>query len=94
MLNISKPAVTSKINELMSLGLVRKVRSSSDKRVYYLKTTDEVSHSYTAYDRAIDRATAEIANFFSQEEIEAFCKILSKLTDIYIGEIENGNKSD
>lgn len=94
MLNISKPAVTSKINELMSLGLVMKVRSSSDKRVYYLKTTDEVSHSYTAYDRAIDRATAEIAKSFSQEEIKAFCKILNKLTDIYIGEIENGNKSD
>lgn len=74
MLNISKPAVTSKINELMSLGLVRKVRSSSDKRVYYLKTTDEVSHSYTAYDRAIDRAPPKLPTPFPRRKLRLSVK--------------------
>lgn len=41
-LHISKPAVTSKINDMIAQGLVKKVQSQKDKRVYYLTFNDQV----------------------------------------------------
>lgn len=40
-LHISKPAVTSKINDMIAQGLVKKVQSQKDKRVYYLTFNDQ-----------------------------------------------------
>lgn len=40
-MNLSKPAVSRLINRLIKKGLLKKERSEEDKRVYYLKLTNE-----------------------------------------------------
>ena len=39
-LNFSKPSVTIMINKLIRQGLVKKVQSKTDKRVFYVELTD------------------------------------------------------
>lgn len=40
-MSLSKPAVSRLINRLIKKGLLKKERSEEDKRVYYLKLTNE-----------------------------------------------------
>lgn len=40
-MNLSKPAVSRLINRFIKKGLLKKERSEEDKRVYYLKLTNE-----------------------------------------------------
>ena len=89
MLNISKPAVTSKVNELINMGLVEKVQSEEDKRVYFLKIKDDLAPTYRVYDLIANKAYRELSADFSKEETDTFCKILDRITDIYIGAMSN-----
>ena len=44
-LRISAPAATLKVNELVKMGLVEKSRSETDRRVVYLRVTNQVAES-------------------------------------------------
>lgn len=59
-LGISKPAVTKKVNELIRLGHVVKTQSGKDKRVYYLRASDELQKNSVVYDRPFERALRTI----------------------------------
>lgn len=76
-LRISKPAVTMKVNELVAAGLVQKVQSAEDKRIFYLRVAPEVEQSLEDYDRPLRRAIQAVERDFPPDKIEAFCEILS-----------------
>ena len=88
-LHISKPAVTSKINDLIAQGLVKKVQSQKDKRVYYLTFNDEVAKAYEDYNQNLSRAVGAAQQEFSPEEIEIFCRILDRIGEKYMEGIHN-----
>lgn len=94
MLNVSKPAVTSKVSELIKLGLVEKKESGRDKRSFVLRPTPEAAEIYRSCDEAFDRAVDRLNNRYGPEEIKSFCEILDFFADAYTGEIENGSIAD
>lgn len=93
MLHVSKSAVTVKVNELISLGLVKKVQSEKDKRVFYLEMEEAAEKMYESYDKALYTAIEKVKEQYSQEEIQNFCKILSTLQETYVEVIEDGVQS-
>lgn len=48
-LDISKAAVTMKVNELVKQGLVKKIQSEEDKRINHLEVTGIASEDYEIY---------------------------------------------
>lgn len=94
MINVSKPAVTSKVSELIRLGLVEKAESSTDRRSCTLRPTPAAENVYKTCDDAFDKAVEALNSKYSPQDIASFCDILDFFTDVYTGEIENGNSAD
>ena len=82
-LGISKPAVTKKVNELIRLGHVVKTQSGKDKRVYYLRVSDELQKNSVVYDRPFERALRTIEKKYSPDQLA----VLGDIMDIYSQEI-------
>lgn len=78
-LHVAKSAVTLKIKELEKLGLVEKVRSTTDKRVYYLSVNQELLKQYKAYDRVFYAAIEEVEAKYSSEQVAAMCDMLDTI---------------
>lgn len=82
-LQVSKSAITLKINELERLGLVSKTQSEKDKRVFYLSTTDIVEETTQEYDRHFDKAAHHIEKSYTKEQLLMFTEILEVFSKEY-----------
>jgi Transcriptional regulators len=82
-LNISKSAVTIKVNELIRQGLVVKTRSEADRRVYYLHVSPEVEEDYRRYDRRLDNAVRAVTQRYGDDEVEQLCDMLDLIRKRY-----------
>lgn len=82
-LDISKAAVTMKVNELVKQGLVKKVQSEEDKRINYLEVTDTISEDYEIYFRPLRHAIETIREKYTQEKIDVFCEVLETFSDCF-----------
>lgn len=87
MLHISKPGVTSKINELIRQGLVTKTPDPNDKRKNYLSVNEEAIPSYKIYRRRDNEAIRRITDRYTPEDIHKFCEMLNILSEINYEEI-------
>ncbi|MEG2329730.1 MarR family winged helix-turn-helix transcriptional regulator [Anaerorhabdus sp.] len=88
-LGISKAAVTLKVNELIKQGLVVKIQSEQDKRVFYLKISEDCEPYYKQYEKALTRSVQNIEKKYSLEERKIFSDILQDIQDEYIRVMEN-----
>lgn len=84
LLHVSKPAVTMKVRELMNQGLLEKIQSENDKRVFYLRVRPEVVEEYRSYDQSLRRATTFVESRFEQKEIDTFCEVLAAFSTAYM----------
>ncbi len=82
-LHISNSAATMKVNELMHLGLVEKVRSETDRRVVYLHLSPLAAACVCESDAPYERAVQTIEAQYSEEEITLFCRMLQVFADEY-----------
>lgn len=77
--NMSRPAITQKVNDLERLGMIAKTRSETDKRVYHISIAPVLrdllkdAKMATVID-AVDAA-------FSEEKKAVFAEILDFMTD-------------
>lgn len=78
LLNVAKSAITGKVKVLIKKGLITKVQSSEDKRVFYLFVNKEIATQY--YNEVRNRAVAEIEKKYSAKEVESFCDMLDILS--------------
>lgn len=83
-LRISKPAVTVKLNELIRQGWLVKTQSAEDKRVYYLTLSERTAEIYAAYDARSRRASLELEQKYSGDEIKLFCEMLETVKLSYL----------
>ena len=88
LLNVSKSAVTSKVNELILHGLVSKTQDLNDKRVWRLKVNEDVLPKYRIYDMQDKLALTKIEEEFSEEDIQKFCQMLRIISDINYIELD------
>ena len=79
LLHVAPSAATLKVKELQRLGLVEKIQSQEDKRVYYLYVNERLKKEYEAYDRVLYGALDEIEATFSQQEVQTLCKMLDTI---------------
>lgn len=87
-LNISKAAVTIKVNEMIKMGLVTKTQSTDDKRVNFLAVSNQAMAEYEVYNRSLQRAIQKITEQFEPEKIDIFCDILQVISREYLIEGE------
>ncbi len=87
LLNISKPGVTLKLNELLKQGLITKTPDPNDKRRNYLTVNEEAIPQYKVFRRQDSEAVRRITDRFSPEEIDRFCEMLDIVSGINFEEI-------
>ncbi len=84
MLNLSKPAVTIKINNLIQQGIVIKTKSTEDARVNILTIAPWVYTLYSKEDRRVNRALEELHKEYTTEDLKTFTEILNKLSSALV----------
>lgn len=84
LMNLSKPAITQKVNDLVSRGIVEKISSPTDKRYTYLVLSKEFQQS-CEHSKVLN-LNIEIESNFSLEEQEIFNKVLGHLSDYLLNE--------
>lgn len=87
MLNVSKPGVTLKLNELLRQGLITKTSDPKDKRKNYLAVNDDKVPQYKIFRRQDSEAIRRITDRFTPEEINKFCEMLDIISEINFEEI-------
>ncbi len=87
MLQISKPGVTSKINELIRQGLVTKTPDPNDKRKNCLSVNEEAIPCYQVYRRQDNEVIRRITERYTAEDIHKFCEMLDIISEINYEEI-------
>lgn len=91
LLNISKPAVSLKINELIKQGLVTKKTDPKDKRRNFLYVNDKSMPKYKIYRTQDNLAIKTIKENYTKEEIDKFCEMFSILTEVNLRDTELDN---
>lgn len=87
LLNVSKPGVTLKLNELLRQGLITKTPDPNDKRKNYLAVNEEAVPQYKVFRRQDSEAIKRITERFTPEEIGKFCEMLDIISEINFEEI-------
>lgn len=90
LLNVSKPGVTLKLNELLKQGLITKTPDPNDKRKNYLTVNEEAIPQYKVFRRQDSEAIKRIAERYTPEEIRKFCEMLDIISQINFEEINGG----
>ncbi len=83
-LNLSRPATTQKVNELVKLGLVVKTASKEDKRVVFLSLSEKVK--YIPGTAKAETVLDKVEEHFSEEEKQVFTKILYFMAEYMLDE--------
>lgn len=87
LLNVSKPGVTLKLNELLRQGLITKTPDPNDRRKNYLAVNEEAIPQYKVFRRQDSEAIKRITASFTPEEIGKFCQMLDTISEINFEEI-------
>ena len=88
LLNISRPGVTLKVNELIKQGLVTKTPDPDDRRKNYLTVNEEAVPQYKIYRYQDNEAVRRITEKYSSEEIRMFCDMLDMISEINFEELK------
>lgn len=88
LLHISKPGVTSKINEMIRQGLVSKTADPNDKRKYYLSVNEEAVPQYKVFRRQDNAVIRKITENYSPEDIRKFCEMLDIISAVNFEELQ------
>lgn len=73
---MSSPNATYRINRLIEKGFIKKKRGKTERREFYLETTEKYSEVYGVIYDYIDLICERIKTHFPQEDVETFDKIL------------------
>ena len=93
LLNVSKPGVTLKLNELLRQGLITKTPDPNDKRKNYLTVNDEAIPQYKVFRRQDSEAIKRITERYTPEEIGKFCEMLDIISQINFEEISSADET-
>lgn len=85
-----KSTVTALVNKLISLGYIQKEKSISDKRVTYIKLTQNARNIEYSFNHISSQVRQTAYNNFTEEEKKEFLRLLKKLSTNF----RDANKSD
>ncbi|NLZ72013.1 MAG: MarR family transcriptional regulator [Clostridiaceae bacterium] len=87
-INVSKPNATYKLNTLEKKGYIVKIPSDEDRRIFHIQVTDKTRNLLNTGNRYIDVITRRMQRNFSDQELEIYEKIMSKIADEYMVEMD------
>jgi DNA-binding MarR family transcriptional regulator len=79
-LNVKKSTVSIAINQLIELGILTKIQSSTDKRVYFLQLTPKGKDIMKMHMQFHKNTIKKILKILNQKEVDNFIKIVNKIT--------------
>lgn len=88
-LNITRSAVTIKLNELAKQGAIVKTQSEDDKRVFFIKLSPDMEKKTRIDDRVFCRIGADLQKKYSQRQLKLFQEILHTISTYQWGDTGN-----
>ncbi|HET7578824.1 MAG TPA: MarR family transcriptional regulator [Bacillales bacterium] len=85
---VKKSAVTAIINRLEKKGFIQRIRSNEDRRVVYLKLTEEGESFHQELSERVNQMLSRIISRFDVDEVESFMKTYKKLVDLIEEELK------
>jgi DNA-binding MarR family transcriptional regulator len=79
---VEKSAVTAIINRLENKGYIQRMRSDEDRRVVFLRLTEEGARFHQECWEKINNLLMKIISQLNKEDIESFMKTYEKLANI------------
>lgn len=89
LLHVSKPAVITKVNEMIKLGYLYKKQSTTDKRVYYLFAYEDGVRDEFLYQKMDHGVVEALMEKYSKSDLETFCDIMYDIGALYLNKGEN-----
>lgn len=80
MLDVKKSTVSVAVNQLIEQGIVTKIQSDADKRVYFLQLTPKGKDIMKIHMHVHRNAIKNILKVLDQEEVEGFIETVNKIT--------------
>ena len=80
-LGISQPNATYKVSNLIEKGYIRKENGTDDRREFRLHMADKFFGYFDTNEEFLQDAILKLRNDFSDEELGAFEKVLSRLNN-------------
>lgn len=88
LLNITRPSVTEKINQLCKKGYILRTQSPNDKRSFYLSINPDSPKDYEMVSEYQNEIEAMILDKFGPEKVEIFCELTEYLSELILSGIE------
>lgn len=82
LLDVQKSTVSIAINQLIEQGIVTKIQSNIDKRVFCLQLTSKGKELMEIHAKVHKNAIKKILNILAPEEVDNFIKIVNKIDNI------------
>ena len=82
-LDITKPSVTAGVNKLVTLGYVRKIPSTEDKRVVHIELTTAAKTLVSAKYHALQQYGDFIRSALTDQEAQSLTLILTRLVTLF-----------
>jgi DNA-binding MarR family transcriptional regulator len=79
-LNVQKSTVSIAINQLIELGIITKIQSSTDKRFYFLQLTPKGKDIMKIHMQVHKNTIKKILQILNPKEVDNFIKIVNKIT--------------
>lgn len=81
--NITKPTATIAVNKLEDQGLIKKVQSKEDGRIFNIELTTKGKKINKAHDKCHEMIVNNLVSSLSEEEIGEFTRILIHLIQVH-----------
>lgn len=82
-MNISKPAVSMRVNRLIEQGLVIKQKSREDERVNILMLSPATYTRFGENDKRINHALLKICEEYPPEDVKLFANMMDRLAELF-----------
>lgn len=92
LLHVSKPAVITKINEMIKMGYLYKKQSTKDKRVYYLFAHEEGVRDEFLYQKMEHGVVEALMEKYTESDLNKFCDIVKDIGMLFLNKGENLEK--
>lgn len=83
---VTKSTITSIITKLVNKGLISREPSLEDRRVIYLKITDEGRHQFDMIEHEIQKILLPYLNKVEEEEAYRLIEILEKFVHVIVND--------
>lgn len=81
-MGVGKSAITALVNRLVQKEFIERKRNEADRRVVYLRLTDNGNNVVTATEKELYQFIEDKLSHFPVEDIEGFLHALEKLSDL------------